>query len=76
MLQKSGIVESNPLRPAAGQELELLLHEGCSFTVLDQPISLDRLQLKNIDQFNATGVDDTHRHTTTHSLHYGRVAVV
>ncbi|XP_067275839.1 pleckstrin homology domain-containing family G member 7 [Pseudorasbora parva] len=52
--KKSGIVESNPLRPAAGQELELLLQEGCSFTVLDQPISLDRLQLKNIDQFNAT----------------------
>lgn len=52
--KKSGVVESNPLRPAAGQELELLLQEGCSFTVLDQPISLDRLQLKNIDQINAT----------------------
>ncbi|XP_067246329.1 pleckstrin homology domain-containing family G member 7 [Chanodichthys erythropterus] len=52
--KKSGIVELNVLRPAPGQELELLLQEGCSFTVLDQPISLDRLQLKNIDQFNAT----------------------
>ncbi|XP_009291782.1 pleckstrin homology domain-containing family G member 7 isoform X2 [Danio rerio] len=47
--QKSGVVDF-----AAGQELELLLQEGCSFTVLDQPISLDRLQLKNIDQLNAT----------------------
>lgn len=53
--QKSGGVEMHSLRPAAGQELEQLLQEGCSFTVLDQPISLDRLQLKNIDQLNATG---------------------
>uniref|UniRef100_A0A672QHP0 Pleckstrin homology domain containing, family G (with RhoGef domain) member 7 n=1 Tax=Sinocyclocheilus grahami TaxID=75366 RepID=A0A672QHP0_SINGR len=52
--KKSGVVESNPLRPAAGQELEFLLQESCSFIVLDQPISLDRLQLKNIDQLNAT----------------------
>ncbi|KAL0167880.1 hypothetical protein M9458_036102, partial [Cirrhinus mrigala] len=51
---KSGVIESNPLCPAAGQELGLLLQEGCSFIVLDQPISLDRLQLKNIDQLNAT----------------------
>lgn len=46
--------ESHPVRSAAGQELEQLLQEGCSFTVLDQPISLDRLQLRNIDQLNAT----------------------
>ncbi|XP_051513199.1 pleckstrin homology domain-containing family G member 7 [Myxocyprinus asiaticus] len=52
--KKSNAVESNPLRPAVGQELEILMQEGCSFTVLDQPISLDRLQLKNIDQLNAT----------------------
>ncbi|KAL1256959.1 hypothetical protein QQF64_012504, partial [Cirrhinus molitorella] len=52
--KKSGVIESNPLRPAAGQELGLLLQESCSFIVLDQPISLDRLQLKNIDQLNAT----------------------
>lgn len=44
-----------PARTAAGLELEQLLHEGCTFTVLDQPISLDRLQIRNIDQFNATG---------------------
>ncbi|XP_016338647.1 pleckstrin homology domain-containing family G member 7 [Sinocyclocheilus anshuiensis] len=52
--KRSGMVESSPLRSAAGQELELLLQESCSFIVLDQPISLDRLQLKNIDQLNAT----------------------
>ncbi|XP_050990432.1 pleckstrin homology domain-containing family G member 7 isoform X2 [Labeo rohita] len=52
--KKSGVIDSNPLRPAAGQDLGLLLQEGCSFIVLDQPISLDRLQLKNIDQLNAT----------------------
>ncbi|XP_073706728.1 pleckstrin homology domain-containing family G member 7 [Garra rufa] len=52
--KKSSFIESNALRPAVGQELGLLLQEGCSFIVLDQPISLDRLQLKNIDQLNAT----------------------
>uniref|UniRef100_A0A8C2AJE0 Pleckstrin homology domain containing, family G (with RhoGef domain) member 7 n=1 Tax=Cyprinus carpio TaxID=7962 RepID=A0A8C2AJE0_CYPCA len=52
--KKSGVVELNPLRLAAGQELEFLLQESCSLIVLDQPISLDRLQLKNIDQLNAT----------------------
>ncbi|XP_059362642.1 pleckstrin homology domain-containing family G member 7-like isoform X2 [Carassius carassius] len=52
--KRSGVVELNPLRSVAGQELDLLLQEGCSFIVLDQPISLDRLQLKNIDQLNAT----------------------
>ncbi|KAF4101274.1 pleckstrin homology domain-containing family G member 7 isoform X1 [Onychostoma macrolepis] len=52
--KRSGVVESSPLRSAAGQELDLLLQESCSFIVLDQPISLDRLQLKNIDQLNAT----------------------
>ncbi|XP_051581012.1 pleckstrin homology domain-containing family G member 7-like [Myxocyprinus asiaticus] len=52
--KKSNVVELNPLRQAMGQEFDILLQEGCSFTVLDQPISLDRLQLKNIDQLNAT----------------------
>ncbi|XP_060779749.1 pleckstrin homology domain-containing family G member 7 isoform X2 [Neoarius graeffei] len=46
--------ETHPVRSAPGQELEQLLQEGCSFTVLDQPISLDRLLLRNIDQLNAT----------------------
>ncbi|XP_034161335.2 pleckstrin homology domain-containing family G member 7 isoform X2 [Pangasianodon hypophthalmus] len=52
--KKSVAGEMHPVRSAAGQELEQLLQEGCSFTVLDQPISLDRLQLRNIDQLNAT----------------------
>ncbi|KAI4901641.1 hypothetical protein NFI96_012816 [Prochilodus magdalenae] len=52
--QRSVGADTYPLRPAGGQELEQLLQEGCSFTVLDQPISLDRLQLRNIDQLNAT----------------------
>ncbi|TRY92267.1 hypothetical protein DNTS_007053 [Danionella cerebrum] len=34
-------------------DLELLLQDGCTFTVLEQPIPLDRLVLKNIDQLNA-----------------------
>uniref|UniRef100_A0A673WL19 Pleckstrin homology domain containing, family G (with RhoGef domain) member 7 n=1 Tax=Salmo trutta TaxID=8032 RepID=A0A673WL19_SALTR len=42
-----------PHRPPQNQELDQLLKEGCTFTVLDQPVSLDRLQLKNIDQLNA-----------------------
>ncbi|KAL7878685.1 hypothetical protein AOLI_G00096590 [Acnodon oligacanthus] len=52
--KKSGGVDTHPLHPVVGQELGQLLQEGCSFTVLDQPISLDRLQLRNIDQLNAT----------------------
>ncbi|XP_023664724.2 pleckstrin homology domain-containing family G member 7 isoform X1 [Paramormyrops kingsleyae] len=43
-------LDSNPLRPALSQELQ----DGCTFMVLDQPISLDRLQLRNVDQLNAT----------------------
>uniref|UniRef100_A0A3B3QWN1 Pleckstrin homology domain containing, family G (with RhoGef domain) member 7 n=1 Tax=Paramormyrops kingsleyae TaxID=1676925 RepID=A0A3B3QWN1_9TELE len=37
---------------AGGWEGEL--QDGCTFMVLDQPISLDRLQLRNVDQLNAT----------------------
>lgn len=36
-------------------ELDQLLKDGCTFVVLDQPVSLDRIQLKNIDQLNASG---------------------
>uniref|UniRef100_A0A1A8F7V9 Pleckstrin homology domain containing, family G (With RhoGef domain) member 7 n=1 Tax=Nothobranchius korthausae TaxID=1143690 RepID=A0A1A8F7V9_9TELE len=46
--------EQNTLRLQQNQELDQLLKEGCTFTVLDQPISLDRLQLRNIDQLNAS----------------------
>ncbi|XP_010888610.2 pleckstrin homology domain-containing family G member 7 [Esox lucius] len=41
------------LRPPQNQQLDQLLKEGVTFTVLDQPVSLDRVQLKNIDQLNA-----------------------
>ncbi|KAI3371451.1 hypothetical protein L3Q82_024048, partial [Scortum barcoo] len=46
--------EQNPLRMPQNLELDQLLKEGCTFMVLDQPVSLDRLQLKNIDQLNAS----------------------
>uniref|UniRef100_A0A8C6PWM6 Pleckstrin homology and RhoGEF domain containing G7 n=1 Tax=Nothobranchius furzeri TaxID=105023 RepID=A0A8C6PWM6_NOTFU len=46
--------KQNTLRLQQNQELDQLLKEGCTFTVLDQPISLDRLQLRNIDQLNAS----------------------
>lgn len=52
-MQKSAGPEQNPLRLPQNQELDQFLKEGCTFTVLDQPLSLDRLQLKNIDQLNA-----------------------
>lgn len=53
-VQKSVGPEQNPLRMPQNQELDQLLKEGYTFTVLDQPLSLDRLQLKNIDQLNAS----------------------
>lgn len=53
VVQKSVGPEQNPLRLPQNQELDQFLKEGCTFTVLDQPLSLDRLQLKNIDQLNA-----------------------
>uniref|UniRef100_A0A1A7X2J7 Pleckstrin homology domain containing, family G (With RhoGef domain) member 7 n=1 Tax=Iconisemion striatum TaxID=60296 RepID=A0A1A7X2J7_9TELE len=52
--KKSVSSEQNTLRLQQNQELDQLLKEGCTFTVLDQPISLDRLQLRNIDQLNAS----------------------
>ncbi|XP_029552602.1 pleckstrin homology domain-containing family G member 7 [Salmo trutta] len=51
--KKSTGPEQNPLRLPQNQELDQLLKEGCTFTVLDQPISLDRLQLRSVDQLNA-----------------------
>lgn len=56
-VQKSVGPEQNPLRLPQNQELEQFLKEGYTFTVLDQPLSLDRLQLKNIDQLNASSKD-------------------
>lgn len=49
--------EQNPLRLPQNQELDQFLKEGYTFTVLDQPLSLDRLQIKNIDQLNASSND-------------------
>lgn len=53
-LQKTLGPEQNPLRLQQNQELDQLLKEGSTFTVVDQPVSLDRLQLRNIDQLNAS----------------------
>lgn len=53
-VQKTLGPEQNPLRLQQNQELDQLLKEGSTFTVVDQPVSLDRLQLRNIDQLNAS----------------------
>uniref|UniRef100_A0A3B3XN01 Pleckstrin homology domain containing, family G (with RhoGef domain) member 7 n=1 Tax=Poecilia mexicana TaxID=48701 RepID=A0A3B3XN01_9TELE len=51
-------------------ELDQLLKEGCTFTVLDQPISLDRLQLRNIDQLNASTSGLPHSFIIMHHNRY------
>ncbi|XP_077372661.1 pleckstrin homology domain-containing family G member 7 isoform X2 [Festucalex cinctus] len=51
-------------------ELEQLMKEGCTFTVLDQPVSLDRLQLRNIDQLNASTSGLPHSFIITHQNRY------
>uniref|UniRef100_A0A3Q2XX00 Pleckstrin homology domain containing, family G (with RhoGef domain) member 7 n=1 Tax=Hippocampus comes TaxID=109280 RepID=A0A3Q2XX00_HIPCM len=61
---------SNSLRLAQNPELDQLLKEGCTFTVLDQPVSLDRLQLRNIDQFNASTSGLPHSFIITHQNRY------
>lgn len=53
-VQKALGPEQNSLRLQQNQELDQLLKEGSTFTVVDQPVSLDRLQLRNIDQLNAS----------------------
>ncbi|XP_019749511.1 pleckstrin homology domain-containing family G member 7 [Hippocampus comes] len=62
--------EANSLRLAQNPELDQLLKEGCTFTVLDQPVSLDRLQLRNIDQFNASTSGLPHSFIITHQNRY------
>lgn len=62
--------EQNPLRLPQNLELDQLLKEGCTFTVLDQPISLDRLQLKNIDQLNASTSGLPHSFIIMHQNRY------
>uniref|UniRef100_A0A668A309 Pleckstrin homology domain containing, family G (with RhoGef domain) member 7 n=1 Tax=Myripristis murdjan TaxID=586833 RepID=A0A668A309_9TELE len=51
-------------------ELDQLLKEGCTFTVLDQPMSLDRLQLRNIDQLNASTSGLPHSFIIMHQNRY------
>ncbi|KAG7279019.1 hypothetical protein CRUP_001960 [Coryphaenoides rupestris] len=51
-------------------ELEQLLKEGWTFTVVDQPVSLDRLQLKNIDQLNAAASGLPHSFILMHQNRY------
>uniref|UniRef100_A0A452I2C9 Uncharacterized protein n=1 Tax=Gopherus agassizii TaxID=38772 RepID=A0A452I2C9_9SAUR len=43
-----------PVCPSFSPELQSLVKDGGSCTVLDQPIPLDRLTLKNIDPFHVT----------------------
>ncbi|XP_039990144.1 pleckstrin homology domain-containing family G member 7 [Xiphias gladius] len=62
--------EQNPLRLPQNLELDQLLKEGCTFTVLDQPVSLDRLQLKNIDQLNASTSGLPHSFIIMHHNRY------
>ncbi|XP_034541177.1 pleckstrin homology domain-containing family G member 7 [Notolabrus celidotus] len=62
--------EQNPLRPPQNPELDQLLKEGSTFTVLDQPVSLDRLQLKNIDQLNASTSGLPHSFIIMHQNRY------
>lgn len=62
--------EQNPLRMPQNLELDQFLKEGCTFTVLDQPVSLDRLQLKNIDQLNASTSGLPHSFIIMHQNRY------
>ncbi|KAM9351804.1 pleckstrin homology domain-containing family G member 7 [Symphorus nematophorus] len=62
--------DQNPLRLPQNLELDQLLKEGCTFTVLDQPVSLDRLQLKNIDQLNASTSGLPHSFIIMHQNRY------
>ncbi|KAM9815204.1 pleckstrin homology domain-containing family G member 7 [Syngnathus typhle] len=62
--------EANSLRLTQNLELDQLLKEGCTFTVLDQPISLDRLRLRNIDQLNASTSGLPHSFIITHQNRY------
>ncbi|XP_031716479.1 pleckstrin homology domain-containing family G member 7 isoform X2 [Anarrhichthys ocellatus] len=62
--------EQNPLRMPQNQELDQLLKDGYTFTVVDQPVSLDRLQLKNIDQLNASASGLPHSFIIMHQNRY------
>uniref|UniRef100_A0AAQ4QNV9 Pleckstrin homology domain containing, family G (with RhoGef domain) member 7 n=1 Tax=Gasterosteus aculeatus aculeatus TaxID=481459 RepID=A0AAQ4QNV9_GASAC len=62
--------EQNPLRMPQNLELDQLLKDGCTFVVLDQPVSLDRIQLKNIDQLNASASGLPHSFIIMHQNRY------
>lgn len=62
--------DQNPLRPPQNLELDQLLKEGSTFTVIDQPVSLDRLQLRNIDQLNASTSGLPHSFIIMHQNRY------
>ncbi|XP_043943588.1 pleckstrin homology domain-containing family G member 7 [Protopterus annectens] len=51
--KKSGNVEPGLMCPLVSPELQSLVKDGGSCIVLDQPIPLDRLVLKNIDTYHA-----------------------
>ncbi|XP_069558053.1 pleckstrin homology domain-containing family G member 7 [Brachyistius frenatus] len=68
--KKSVGPEQNSLRLPQNLELDQLLKEGCTFTILDQPVSLDRLQLKNIDQLNASTSGLPHSFIIMHQNRY------
>uniref|UniRef100_A0A8C5GJ79 Pleckstrin homology domain-containing family G member 7-like n=1 Tax=Gouania willdenowi TaxID=441366 RepID=A0A8C5GJ79_GOUWI len=62
--------QQSPLRLQQNLELDQLLKDGCTFTVLDQPVSLDRLLLKNIDQLNASMSGLPHSFIIMHQNRY------
>uniref|UniRef100_A0A3Q1FDP6 Pleckstrin homology domain containing, family G (with RhoGef domain) member 7 n=1 Tax=Acanthochromis polyacanthus TaxID=80966 RepID=A0A3Q1FDP6_9TELE len=64
---KKVLIDTQPLQ---NLELDQLLKEGCTFTVIDQPVSLDRLQLKNIDQLNASTSGLPHSFIIMHQNRY------
>ncbi|KAJ8391995.1 hypothetical protein AAFF_G00083050 [Aldrovandia affinis] len=68
--KKSSGSEPNSPHAVVAQELQVLLKEGCTFTVLDQPLSLDRIQLRNIDQLNATASGLLNSFIITHQNRY------
>uniref|UniRef100_A0A8C9TF19 Pleckstrin homology domain containing, family G (with RhoGef domain) member 7 n=2 Tax=Scleropages formosus TaxID=113540 RepID=A0A8C9TF19_SCLFO len=68
--------EQSGMRPPHVQELHTLLQEGCTFTVLDQPISLDRLQLRNVDQLNAAASGIPNSFVIMHQNRYQQVIAV
>ncbi|KAK7891135.1 hypothetical protein WMY93_023098 [Mugilogobius chulae] len=70
VLTALGWSRTKPLRLPQNQELDQLLKEGSTFTVLDQPVSLDRLQLKNIDQLNASTSGLPHSFIIMHQNRY------